>query len=79
MAHTGNCLQSLQMDIEFSSRAEKYCTSIQNKILNLADQSTIMPKFIYGKEGKPARLTPVLPVSVRSPALILKTAAPHGY
>ena len=49
-----------------------YMHSLQNKIWNLPDRSTILPKFIYGK-GKPTRLTPVLPVRVRGPALILKT------
>ena len=48
--------------------------SLQNKIWNLPDRSTISPKFIYGKQGKLAGLTPVLPVRVRGPALILKTA-----
>ena len=47
--------------------------SLQNKIWNLPDGSTILPKFIYGKEGKPAGPTPVLTVRVHGPALILKT------
>ena len=47
--------------------------SFQNKIWNLPDWSTILPKFIYGKEGKLAGPTQVLPVRVRGPALILKT------
>ena len=47
--------------------------SLQNKIWNLPDRSTILPKFIYGKEGKLARPTPVLPVRVHGPALILRT------
>ena len=47
--------------------------SLQNKIWNLLDRSTILPKFIYGKEGKPTGPTAVLPVRVHGPALILKT------
>ena len=47
--------------------------SLQNKIWNLLDRSTILPKFIYGKEGKLAGPTQVLPVRVRGPALLLKT------
>ena len=46
--------------------------SLQNKILNLPDQSTILPKFLYGTKGKLARPTQVLLVRVRGPALILK-------
>ena len=38
------------------------------------DRSTILPKFIYDKEGKLAGLTQILPVNVHGPALILKTA-----
>ena len=48
--------------------------SLQNKIWSLLDRSTILPKFICNKEGKLARPTQVLPVRVRGPALILKTA-----
>ena len=48
--------------------------SLQNKIWNLPDRSTILPKFIYDKEGKLAGPTQILPVRVRGPALILKTA-----
>ena len=48
--------------------------SLQNKIWNLPDRSTILPKFIYDKEGKLAGPTQILPVNVRGPALILKTA-----
>ena len=50
--------------------------SLQNRIRNLPDRSTILPKFIYmyGKEGKPAGPTPVLLVRVHGLALILKTA-----
>ena len=51
--------------------------SLQNKIWNLPDQSTILPKFIYGKEGKLAGPTQVLAVRVRGPALILKTVFPE--
>ena len=47
--------------------------SFQSKIWNLLDRSTILAKFIYDKDGKPARPTPVLPVRVRGLALILKT------
>ena len=48
-------------------------SSLQNKIWDLPDQCTILPKFIYGQERKPVRPTPVLPVRVRRPAFILKT------
>ena len=48
--------------------------SLQNKICNLPDWSTIFPKFIFGKEGKLAGPTQVLPVRARGSALILKTA-----
>ena len=48
--------------------------SLQNKIWNLPDQTTILPKFIYGKKGRLAGPTQVLPVRVRGPAPILKTA-----
>ena len=48
--------------------------SLQNKIWNLPHRSTILPKFIYDKEGKLARPTQILPVRVRGLALILKTA-----
>ena len=48
--------------------------SLQNKIRNLPDQSRILPKFIYDKEGKLAGLTQILLVRVRGLALILKTA-----
>ena len=51
--------------------------SLQNKIWNFPDRSTVLPKFIYifiyDKEGKLAGPTQILPVNVRSPALILKT------
>ena len=47
--------------------------SLQNKIRNLLDQSTILPKFIYDKEGKLAGPTQILPVRVCGPGLILKT------
>ena len=47
--------------------------SLQNKIWNLPDRSTILAKFIYDKEGKLAGPTQILPVRVRGPALILKT------
>ena len=47
--------------------------SLQNKIWNLSGRSTILPKFIYDKEGKLAGPTQILPVMVRSPTLILKT------
>ena len=47
--------------------------SLQNKIWNLPDRSTILAKFIYDKEGKLAGPTQILPVGVRGPALILKT------
>ena len=48
-------------------------TSLQNKIWNLPDRSTILPKFIYGKEGKLAGPAPVLLARICSQALILKT------
>ena len=48
--------------------------SLQNKIWNLPDRSTILPKFLYDKEGKLAGWTQILPVRVCSLALILKTA-----
>ena len=48
-------------------------SSLQNKIWILLDQSTILMKFIYSKEGKLAKPTQVLPVRVRGPALIVKT------
>ena len=48
-------------------------SSLQNKIWNLPDRSTILAKFIYDKEGKLAGPTQILPVRVRGPALILKT------
>ena len=48
--------------------------SLQNKIWNLPDRSTILLKFIYSKEGNLAGLTQVLPVRFSGPALILKTA-----
>ena len=51
---------------------QPYC-SLQNKIWNLPVWSTILPKFIYGKEGKLARWAQVLPVRVHGPSLILKT------
>ena len=47
--------------------------SLQNKIWNLLDWSTTLPKCICGKEGKLARPTQVLSVRVCGPALILKT------
>ena len=47
--------------------------SLQNKIWNLPDRNTILPKFIYDKEGELAGPTQILPVRVRDPALILKT------
>ena len=47
--------------------------SLQNKIWNLPDGSTILPKFIYDKEGKLAGLTQILPVRVCGLAFILKT------
>ena len=50
-----------------------FLCSLQNKIWNLPDRSTILPIFIYDKEGKLARPTQILPVRVRGPALILKT------
>ena len=49
--------------------------SLQNKIWNLPDRSTILPKFIYDKEGKFAGPTQISPVRVRGPALILKTGS----
>ena len=52
-----------------------YFCSLQNKIWNLPDRSTILSKFIYGKEGKLAGPTQVLPVSVHSQTLILKTVS----
>ena len=52
--------------------------SLQNKIWNLPDRSTIFPKFIYDKEGKLAGPTQILPVWVRGPALILKTVEYHN-
>ena len=52
--------------------------SLHNKIWNLPDRSTIFPKFIYDKEGKLAGPTQILPVRVRGPALILKTALCYG-
>ena len=45
-------------------------SSLQNKICNLLVQRTILPKFIYDKEGKLAGPTQILPVRVRGPALI---------
>ena len=39
-------------------------SSLQNKIWNLSDRNTNLPKFIYGKEGKLAGPTQVLPVRV---------------
>ena len=48
--------------------------SLQNKIWNLPDRRTILQKFIYAKEGKLAGPTQILPVRIRGPALILKTA-----
>ena len=54
-----------------------YEYSLQNKIWNLPDRSTILPKFIYDKEGKLAGPTQILTVNVRSPALILKTVNMH--
>ena len=48
-------------------------SSLQNKIWNLQDWSTILPKFIYDKEGKLAGLTQILLGRVRGPALVLKT------
>ena len=47
--------------------------SLQNKIWNLPDRSTILPKLIYDKEKKLAWPTQILPVSVCGPALILET------
>ena len=47
--------------------------SLQNKIWDLPARSTILPKFLYDKEGKLAGLTQILPVRVCGPALILKT------
>ena len=47
--------------------------SLQNKIWNLRDQSTILPKFKYDKEGKLAGPTQILLVRFCGPALILKT------
>ena len=50
--------------------------SLQNKIWNLPDLSTILPKFIYmfDKERKLARRTQIFPIRIRGPALILNTA-----
>ena len=48
--------------------------SPQNKIWNLPDRSTILPKFIYDKEGKLDGPKQIFPARVRRPALILKTA-----
>ena len=47
--------------------------SLQNKIWNLPDRCTILPKFVYGKEEKLVGPTQVLPVKVHGPTLILKT------
>ena len=47
--------------------------SLQNKIWNLPDQSTILPKFVYDKEGKLAGPTQILLVRVHGMALNLKT------
>ena len=49
--------------------------SLQNKIWNLPDRSTILAKFVYDKEGKLAGPMQILPVRVRGPALILKTGS----
>ena len=48
-------------------------SSLQNKIWDLPNRSTILLKFTYDKEGKLDGLTQILPVSVCSLALILKT------
>ena len=47
--------------------------SLQNKIRNLPDQSTIWPKLTCDKEGKFSGPTQILLLTVRGPALILKT------
>ena len=47
--------------------------SLQNKIWNLPDRSTILPKFIYDTEGKLAGRTQIFTVSVHGPSLILNT------
>ena len=59
-----------------SQKQGKGChmSSLQNNIWNLPDQSTILPKLIYDKEGKLAGPIQILLVRVHSPALILKTA-----
>ena len=62
----------IMMPTLLSLMAQQVC-SLQNKIWNLPDRSTILPKFIYDKEGKLAGPTKILPVRVRGPALILKT------
>ena len=53
-------------------------SSLQNKIWILPDRSTILPKFIYDKEGKLAGTTQILLVRVPGPALILKTDGEYG-
>ena len=58
-ARQENCFDSLLI----------LCISLQNKIWNLPDRSTILPKFMYDKEGKLAGPTQILPVRVRGPAL----------
>ena len=59
--------------VQLAQQGEISLYSLQNKIWKLLDRSTILPKFIYGKEGNLAGQTQVLPVRVRGPALILKT------
>ena len=49
--------------------------SLQNKIWNLPDWSTILLKFIYDKEGNIAGPTQILPVRVCGLALMLKTVS----
>ena len=46
--------------------------SLQNKIWNLPDRSTILAKYIYDKEGKLARPNQILPVRVRRRELIFE-------
>ena len=70
--HGQEILRTLKME-PYMAWVEPCTCSLQNKIWNLPDRSTIFPKFIYDKEGKLAGPTQILPVRVRSPALILKT------
>ena len=70
---SGYILSSVAADVLLPMH--RAINSLQNKVWNLPDRSTILPRFIYGKEGKPVRPTPFLPVSVRGMALILNTAS----